>query len=663
MEGERTTEPEIDEFEMLLGEIPATLGNANDEHPIPDEILSVLQTNSIGEKNKLTSPPSSKFIDLYNYDMSYDQKLDSLNNGYDARALNGERDQPNLRDDKSLVYAFEELSFKNRILPKPTNPLLENYDQTSPVQCSFNNSRTLFGLDSLEMPLPSLHQPVTGNYTGYNDLELKKKKPEIISKDLGGHQQRFPVYNGAMPLLNPRLQAYQQQFLLEEERYPRLEQQHLHQQQLHNHIHGVQNMNSAINPLIESGIQSYYEIPRDPKSYWNKDVTHRGYTQFDVSAMGGGLHQYHLQSSFGRVEGCNFPHRSQLYSGSGEDFSQQEVLLKVGKQYSPEKILTRSHGVNSLRDLRSYSTINQLTPNSMSVQVKFNSLDEVTGRIYSLSKDQHGCRFLQNKFTEGSLEDINKIFLEIIGHIVELMTDPFGNYLVQKLLGVCNEDQRMQIIDAITTEAGLLIKISCNMHGTRAVQKVIETLKTTEQVCTVVSSLKPGIVSLVKDVNGNHVAQRCLQYFSPQQTEFLLDAVVSHCVEIATDRQGCCVLQKCVHYSYGDQRKRLISEITSYSLVLSQDPYGNYVVQYVLDQKVPWVITAVVDQLEGNFGFLSIQKHSSNVVEKCLNLAKEEDRIKIIKELMNSPLFLQILQDAYGNYVIQSALKLCKVYL
>ncbi|ONK58059.1 uncharacterized protein A4U43_C09F7690 [Asparagus officinalis] len=50
----------------------------------------------------------------------------------------------------------------------------------------------------------------------------------------------------------------------------------------------------------------------------------------------------------------------------------------------------------------------------------------------------------------------------------------------------------------------------------------------------------------------------------------------------------------------------------------------------------------------------------SLVVEKCLNLAKEEDRIKIIKELMNSPQFLQILQDAYGNYVIQSALKLCK---
>lgn len=50
-------------------------------------------------------------------------------------------------------------------------------------------------------------------------------------------------------------------------------------------------------------------------------------------------------------------------------------------------------------------------------------------------------------------------------------------------------------------------------------QKVIETLKTPEQVSIVVSSLKPGIVTLIKNMNGNHVAQRCLQYLTPQYSE------------------------------------------------------------------------------------------------------------------------------------------------
>lgn len=50
-------------------------------------------------------------------------------------------------------------------------------------------------------------------------------------------------------------------------------------------------------------------------------------------------------------------------------------------------------------------------------------------------------------------------------------------------------------------------------------QKVIETLKTPEQFSMIVSSLKPGLVNLIKDMNGNHVAQRCLQYLTPEYRE------------------------------------------------------------------------------------------------------------------------------------------------
>lgn len=84
-------------------------------------------------------------------------------------------------------------------------------------------------------------------------------------------------------------------------------------------------------------------------------------------------------------------------------------------------------------------------------------------------------------------------------------------------------------------------------------------------------------------------------------------------------------------------------------------------VQFILDQKVPWATSMILDRLEGNYADLSMQKCSSNVVEKCLRLAGEEHCVRIVQELMNSPMLLQILQDPFGNYVIQSALKECKV--
>lgn len=87
----------------------------------------------------------------------------------------------------------------------------------------------------------------------------------------------------------------------------------------------------------------------------------------------------------------------------------------------------------------------------------------------------------------------------------------------------------------------------------------------------------------------------------------------------------------------------------------------NYVVQFMLDQEVPWVTSNILYQLEGSYADLSMQKCSSNVVEKCVRLAGEEMRIRIIQELMCSPLLPHILQDPFGNYVIQTVLKECKV--
>ena len=52
-----------------------------------------------------------------------------------------------------------------------------------------------------------------------------------------------------------------------------------------------------------------------------------------------------------------------------------------------------------------------------------------------------------------------------------------------------------------------------------------------------------------------------------------------------------------------------------------------------------------------------MQKFSSNVVERCLKLSGvDPEREGIVRELVASPLLARLLQDAYGNYVVQSAL-------
>lgn len=125
-------------------------------------------------------------------------------------------------------------------------------------------------------------------------------------------------------------------------------------------------------------------------------------------------------------------------------------------------------------------------------------LESLTGDIYGYCKDQHGCRYLQKKLEERNPQYVQMIFRETHAHVVELMTggsifyfilevacllksymtDPFGNYLCQKLLEFANDEQRTVLVN---TAAPQLVKIALNQHGTRALQKMIEFISTQEQ--------------------------------------------------------------------------------------------------------------------------------------------------------------------------------------
>lgn len=80
--------------------------------------------------------------------------------------------------------------------------------------------------------------------------------------------------------------------------------------------------------------------------------------------------------------------------------------------------------------------------------------ESFVGQLYALSLDQHGCRYLQTKLseTENSPEGIlivGQIFREIYPHVVDLMTDPFGNYLCQRLIEHVNSEQLGMIIESV----------------------------------------------------------------------------------------------------------------------------------------------------------------------------------------------------------------------
>ncbi|XP_004501537.3 pumilio homolog 12-like [Cicer arietinum] len=286
--------------------------------------------------------------------------------------------------------------------------------------------------------------------------------------------------------------------------------------------------------------------------------------------------------------------------------------------------------------------------------------DDFRGRVYSLAKDQHGSRILQEVIKKFGSEGVSYIFSELVNHVTELMIDPFGNYVVQKMVEICNEDQQTRIVLMVTYHSFQLIRICLSPHGSRAVEKLLENVTTREQRTLIMAALSPGAIALSKDINGHRVVLHCLKNFTHEDTKQFLNVVASNSLAIARDKTGCCVLQHCVNHAQGETRNQLIDDIVLNSSLLAEDCYGNYVVQHLLSLKMPRITDNLVRELERQFVYLACNKYGSNVVEKFIQDSGELQSARVILELLADPNVARLLVDPYGNYVIQSALTASK---
>nr|XP_043637892.1 pumilio homolog 12-like [Erigeron canadensis] len=319
-------------------------------------------------------------------------------------------------------------------------------------------------------------------------------------------------------------------------------------------------------------------------------------------------------------------------------------------------LCSKKYLYKNLSENRNLVTRNEIENGNLGIW----SLRNLRGRIYTLAKDQNGCRILQTLFERPTIEDVQVVFNEVVDCVSDLMNDLFGNYLVQKLVSVCNEDQKMQLIFSLMQVPNNIILVCMSPHGTRAMQRLLENLKDPNQIQLVIKALQRGVTTLAKDPNGHHVIQYCLVHFDSEYNKPILFEIANDCYAIATDRSGCCVLQACVEHSRGDLRTRIVTKIMLNSVNLAEDPFGNYVLQHMVGLNIPALTSLLVRHLQGNFAALSRNKYASNVVEKCLTESREDVSNRIVLELLTSPDSSLLLTDQYANFVIQSALKISR---
>ncbi|KAL6746999.1 pumilio family protein, partial [Haematococcus lacustris] len=282
-------------------------------------------------------------------------------------------------------------------------------------------------------------------------------------------------------------------------------------------------------------------------------------------------------------------------------------------------------------------------------------LADLTGHIAELSLDQHGSRFVQQKLETAPKELIAAVLLELVPSGISLMTDVFGNYVMQKLLEFGTYEHHQLMAGMMR---GQVLALSMQMYGCRVVQRALEVFDPDMQ-CALVAELDGAVMKCVRDQSGNHVIQKVIECVPTSRILPLLDNFLPCVIPLATHPFGCRIIQRLLEFCSDKHRKdTILREVLSEVVQLAQDTYGNYVIQHVLERGSPEERSqasgpSIVHSLVPCVVPLSMHKFASNVIEKSLAHSSDSDRCLLVNALSDEsgPLgpLDRLMRDQFGS--------------
>jgi Pumilio-family RNA binding repeat len=144
----------------------------------------------------------------------------------------------------------------------------------------------------------------------------------------------------------------------------------------------------------------------------------------------------------------------------------------------------------------------------------------------------------------------------------------------------------------------------------------------------------------------------------------VFDEVYDRFIELSMNNHGLCVVKLLISKMHDPKnREKLMTKIVKHAIELAQNPYGNYAIQQCFDFWEAEQCQDVIPQFFGKIYQLSMQKCSSNVIDKCIQKANPDYLLKILDELIKCDRLqsrslsflifqLDLIMNQYGNFVV-----------
>jgi hypothetical protein len=246
----------------------------------------------------------------------------------------------------------------------------------------------------------------------------------------------------------------------------------------------------------------------------------------------------------------------------------------------------------------------------------------LAGTLEELSRTPNGSSFIQCALRESSdPANLDVIWTELKPHFFDLLLDAHGCYVIKSILERLPIEELQYLICVLAQDEQLCFSLCTHSLHTR----------------------------------------RLAQFILEREPTAMGDMLIRRCREIGMTQQGCIVMQKAMDISPPHLQVPLIEAIIGNFADFAMDPFANYIVQHLLEVGNHEENSfRILSEMHGRIAELSCNKFASNVVEKCLFHFTADAQHQLITQMyqVDEELLLQMLQDSFGNYIIQSSIAL-----
>ena len=276
--------------------------------------------------------------------------------------------------------------------------------------------------------------------------------------------------------------------------------------------------------------------------------------------------------------------------------------------------------------------------------------------LYNYIITQKGSRDIQAIINTLNEKEIEILIYKLKNCISDITMDKYGNYFTQKLIQICIPYQRIKILEHMKNR---FVEISNNTYGTHPLQSLIEIICLPQEKKLILSYILGNESILALDTKGTHILQKFISSTKDEDRFELNNNIINLMDKLIIDASGVCVLIVLVkHTNDKSIRKKLANYITKGGpLNFIQHPYANYAVQILIKSSDLSYCDIIIENIIQNYLSLSMQKYSSNVVENCISYGTEITIQKIYKSIIEDDKLESLLNNTYGNYVLEKLIE------